>query len=76
MARVVQIDGGEPDLDRPRFWGVVFLRNERVLLRHWPIPAHGEDLTERTPQLYLTRTEWAQRHAEFNLAADGTPLTP
>lgn len=73
MARVVHVDG--PDAtDRPRFWGATFV-GDAVLLRHWPILTPGEDCTERTPELVLTRAEWVARHAEFDLSLDGTPPT-
>lgn len=73
MSRVVTIDGPAP-LDRPRRWGATFVA-DRVLLRHYPILAPGEDCTERTPELWLTRAEWVARHAEFDLSLDGTPPT-
>ena len=50
MARVVHVDGPEPDLFRPRRWGVTFVGGGQVLLRHYPVLAPGEDCTERTPE--------------------------
>lgn len=74
--RVVQIDGPEPDLTRPREWSATFLPTAagiEVLLRHDAVLAVGEDLTERTPQLWLTQAEWQRRYGEFDLNEDGTP---
>lgn len=59
--------------ERQRFWGVTFV-GAVVLVRHYPVLAPGEDLTEDTPTIRLTKDEWLQRHAEWGLDVDGNRL--
>lgn len=59
--------------ERQRFWGVTFVRDV-VFVRHYPVLEPGEDLTEQTPTIRLTKDEWLQRHAEWGLDVDGNRL--
>lgn len=58
---------------RQRFWGITQV-GDIVLVRHYPVIAPGEELTENTPTIRLTRAEWLERHTEWGMNADGTPM--
>jgi hypothetical protein len=73
MAKSIQVDALRAD--RPREWRVVRLfTGDRVILRHFVIPAPGEDVTDDAPQIEVPWATWLTDHdAVYGLTVDGRP---
>jgi hypothetical protein len=62
-----------PDGDRPREWHYMRMF-DTVTVTYNAILEPGEDLTEYPETHRMDYAEWSERHAEYGLTIDGTPL--
>lgn len=71
--KTVQVDALRAD--RPREWKVIrMFTGERVILRHFVIPAPGEDINDDAPQVEVPWATWLIEHdSTYGLTVDGRP---
>ena len=58
---------------RDRRWALV-VRHDDVLVVNYLMVEPGEQVDDTPPEVRMSRTDWARRHAEFGLTVDGRPL--
>lgn len=59
---------------RHRTWIVFFIGDSAIARYMIDDLQPGEDITDEPPSVEMTMAEWADRHAEFGLNVDGTPI--